>query len=58
MSGVGEFVTRLGEMIGIILFGILSVIFGIQVSFVIVGIGILAIAIFGLIKRFHLFQKS
>ncbi len=58
ISGVGEFVARLWEMVGIILFGVLSVIFGIQISFILVGIGVFVIAVVWLARRFHLFQKT
>lgn len=58
ISGVGEFVSRLGEMIGILLFGIFSTIFWIQSSFILVGIGIFIFASIWLIKRFHLFHKQ
>lgn len=57
MSGVGEFVSKLWEMVGILLFGITSVFFGIQVSFILVGITIFIIALAGLARRFGIFQK-
>ena len=58
ISGVGEFISKLGEMIGIILFGISSVLFGIQTSFVLVGIAIFFIAVAGLARRYRIFQKK
>ncbi|MFA7298475.1 MAG: MFS transporter [Candidatus Absconditabacterales bacterium] len=58
ISGVGEFVSKLGEMVGILLFGVSSAIFGIQTSFVLVGIAIFIFALVGLARRFHIFRKK
>ncbi|EKD25381.1 MAG: hypothetical protein ACD_80C00077G0006 [uncultured bacterium (gcode 4)] len=59
ISGVGEFVGKVWEIIGVLLFGALSIIFGsIQISFIIIGIIILAISVIGIIKRYNLFQKK
>ena len=58
ISGVEEFVARWWEMIGIILFGISSTIFGIQTSFVLVGIVIFILALAGLARRFGIFQRT
>jgi hypothetical protein len=44
-------------MVGILLFGITSVFFGIQVSFILVGITIFIIALAGLARRFGIFKK-
>ncbi len=57
ISGVGEFVSKLWEVVGILLFWVASVLFGIQVSFVLVGITLFVIALVWLAKRFHIFQK-
>jgi hypothetical protein len=57
ISGVGEFVSKLWEMIGILLFGAASIAFGMQTSFVLVGITIFILASIWLAKRFHVFQK-
>lgn len=56
ISGVGEFVSKLWEMIGILLFGASSVLFGIQTSFILVGITIFILASIWLAKRFHVFS--
>ena len=39
-------------------FGIISAIFGLQASFIVVGIAILIIAVVGIIKRFYFFHDS
>lgn len=57
ISGVGEFISRLWEMVGILLFGISSTIFGIQMSFVLVGIAIFILSLGGLARRFGIFSK-
>lgn len=58
ISGVGEFVSRLWEMIGILLFGASSIIFWIQTSFVLVGIGMFIFASIGLARRFNIFRRA
>ncbi|MCX6823627.1 MAG: MFS transporter [candidate division SR1 bacterium] len=58
ISGVEEFVARGGEMIGIILFGISSTIFGIQTSFILVGITIFIFALAGLVRRFGILRRK
>jgi hypothetical protein len=58
ISGVGEFVSRLWEMIGILLFGASSIIFWIQTSFVLVGIGIFIFASIWLARRFNIFRRA
>ena len=57
ISGVGEFISKLWEMVGIILFGISSTIFGIQTSFILVGVAIFVFASAWLARRFHVFRK-
>lgn len=58
ISGVSEFVSRLWEVIGILLFGAFSALFGVQISFLLVGVGIFMLASIWLINRFHLFRKT
>lgn len=58
ISWVEEFVARWWEMIGIILFGISSALFGIQTSFVLVGIMIFIIANVWLARRYGLLKKK
>jgi hypothetical protein len=45
-------------MVGILLFGISSTIFGIQMSFVLVGIAIFILSLVGLARRFGVFQRK
>jgi hypothetical protein len=56
ISGVGEFVSKLWEVVGILLFGAASTLFGIEASFILVGITIFVIAAIGLLRRFHVLQ--
>jgi len=58
ISGVEEFVAKLGEVIGILAFGVVSAIFSIQLSFLLVGITIFTIAVIGLVRRFGILQKT
>jgi len=58
ISGVDEFVGKLWEIVGVLSFGIISAIFGLQASFIVVGIAILIIAVVGIIKRFYFFHDS
>jgi uncharacterized membrane protein len=57
ISWVEEFVARWWEMIGIILFGISSALFGIQTSFILVGIMIFIVANVWLARRYGLLKK-
>ncbi len=56
ITGVGEFVGKIWEIIGVLSFGVLSLVFGLQTSFIIIGIFVLLIAITGIIKRFYFFK--
>lgn len=58
ISGVEEFVSKSWEMVGILLFGISSAVFGMQTSFILVGIGVFIFASLWLIRRFGLFDKK
>ena len=58
ISGVGEFVARLGEVMWVLLFGIISSLFGIQTSFVLVGLGVFILAGFGLARRFGIIGRN
>ncbi|MEI7920256.1 MAG: MFS transporter [bacterium] len=58
ISGVEEFVAKLGEVVGILAFGVVSAIFSIQLSFLLVGITIFTIAVIGLVRRFGLLQRK
>jgi len=58
ISWVGEFISKLWEMIGILLFGISSTIFGIQTSFILVGIAIFILALAGLARRFGILRRK
>ncbi len=58
ISGVGEFVGKIGEIIGVLWFGLLSTLFGLQTSFVVIGICIMFLAIIGIIKRFWFFKQD
>jgi MFS-type transporter involved in bile tolerance (Atg22 family) len=49
---------NLGAMVGALGFGILTLIFGMSNSFVVIGIVIFLIASVGIIKRFHLFSSK
>jgi hypothetical protein len=44
--------------VGVILFGIISAMFGLQTSFVVIGISIFVVALFGMIKRFRFFKDG
>jgi MFS family permease len=52
ISWVAEFIGKVWEVIGILLFGSLSLVFGVQWSFVFIGILILIISIRWLIQRY------
>ncbi len=56
ITGVGEFVGKLGEIVGVLWFGLLSAIFSLQTSFVIIWIFAMLLAIAGIIKRFRFFK--
>jgi len=58
MTWVGEFIGKLWEIVGVILFGIISAMFGLQTSFVVIGISIFVVALFGMIKRFRFFRND
>lgn len=58
ISGVGEFVSKLWETVGILLFWASSALFGIQASFVMIGVVIFISAVIWLAKKFHIFQKT
>lgn len=53
ISGVEEFIGKLWEVVGVLVFGISSSFFWLQASFVGIGIAILVIAILGLARRFN-----
>ncbi len=57
ISGVEEFIARLWEMVGILLFGIASVLFGIQTSFILVGIMVFIIANMWLARRYGILRR-
>ena len=57
ISGVEEFVSRLWEMVGILLFGISSVFFGMQTSFILVGITVFVIANIWLARRYGILRR-
>ena len=57
ISGVGEFVSKLWEVVGILLFGASSAVFGIQTSFVLIGIALFIFASRWLAKKYHIFQR-
>jgi MFS family permease len=57
ITGVQEFVAGFGAAFGSILFGILSVMFGIGPSFVIMGVLLFLFAFYGIIRKFHLLKK-
>lgn len=56
ITWAGEFVAKLWEMIGVIVFGAISVWLWLSYAFVIIGIGIFLFALVGLIKRFWFFK--
>lgn len=56
ISGAGEFVGKIGETIGVITFWICLALFGLQTSFIIIGIFVMLLAIVGIIKRFRFFK--
>lgn len=51
MAGLGELVSKAWEMVGSLWFGILTGIFGMQVSFQLVGVGLAVIGGYGLVKK-------
>ena len=58
ISWVAEFVWKAWEIIGVLLFGTLSLVFGVQWSFVFIGILILIISAWGLIQRYQIFGNK
>lgn len=57
ITWIEEFVARFGEVIGSLLFGVLSVAFGMGNSFVLIGIWLFIRAAIGIVKKFHIFKR-
>lgn len=57
ITGIGEFVAKFGEVFGSLAFGVLSLIFGMSNSFIVIGIVLFILAIAGIIRKFHLRSK-
>jgi MFS family permease len=57
ITGVQQFVVGLGAAFGSILFGLLSVLFGMWASFIIIGIVLFIFALYGIVRKFHLMKK-
>jgi MFS family permease len=57
VTWIQEFTLNFGSMCGALIFGLLSLVFGMSDSFIVVGIITFVIAWIGIIKRFHLFQR-
>lgn len=51
MAGLGELVSKMGEIAGSLGFGILSGVFGMQIAFQLVGLGFWILGGYGLIKK-------
>ncbi|MFA6256217.1 MAG: MFS transporter [Candidatus Absconditabacterales bacterium] len=58
ITGIQEFTSNFGSMCGAFIFGLLSLIFGMDNSFVIIGIIVFVFAGIGIIQRFHLFSST
>ncbi len=56
ITGVGEFVGKIWEVIGVLWFGICTTLLGLQSSFTLIGCFIMLIAIIGIIKRFRFYK--
>jgi MFS family permease len=54
---IQEFAGNFGSMFGSLLFGVLTLMLGMSVSFVVVGMIIFVISSVGLIQRFHLLRR-
>lgn len=57
VTWIQEFTLNFGSMCGALIFWILSLVFGMGNSFIIIGILIFIFAWIGIAKRFHIFQK-
>lgn len=58
ISWVAEFVGKFWEIIWVLLFGFSSALFGLQTSFIIIGIAIFLVAVIGIIKRFPWMRRG
>lgn len=58
ITGVGEFVGKLGEIIWVLWFGVFSMVFWLQYSFLIIGIIVFVIAVVGITKSVLYFKKQ
>ncbi len=58
ITWVQEFVVNFGSMFGSVAFGVLTLILGMNNTFILIGIIVFIIALIGIIRRFHLFQKK
>jgi len=57
ITGVQQFVLGFGAAFGSILFGVLSVIFGMGISFIIIWILLFLFSFYGIMRKFHLIRK-
>ncbi len=58
VTWIQEFMVNFWSMFGSIAFGVLTLMFGMENSFLVIGIVVFLIAVVGIIRRFHLFQKK
>lgn len=58
ITGVQQFVVGLGAAFGSILFGILSLLFGMWASFIIIGILLFLFSFYGIVRKFHIGRKK
>lgn len=58
ITGIEEFIARFGEVFGALLFGVLSVAFGMGNSFIIIWVGLFIFAAIGIVRKFHLLKRN
>ena len=57
ITGVEQFLVGFGSAFGSIVFGILSVMFGMGVSFIIIWVLLFLFALYGIVRKFHLIKR-
>lgn len=57
ISWIAEFVGKAGEIVWVLLFGVLSLLFGVQWSFIVVGVIVFIVSVLGLFQRYKVFWK-
>jgi len=58
ITGIEEFVANFGAMFGSLAFGSISAIIGMGNSFILIWVLLFIFAVVGIIRKFHIFQKS